>query len=80
MSRARLGELGLCSSRPEATADRSSKLLSEIDELAGQGLALPPDVYGQLAELAVSVSDAVDLAVQVSQLTTLLSVDYDIAS
>ena len=52
---------------PDREADKYSNLVAEADTLAKAGLILPEATLGMLGELAGSVTDAVDLAVQVSQ-------------
>lgn len=47
-------------------ADIGRKLVSAVEDLSKQSLALVPDLIEALSDLAVSVSNAVDLAVQVS--------------
>ncbi|RXK41589.1 dynactin 1 [Tremella mesenterica] len=45
----------------------SGKLVSEVTELVSKSMALAPDMSVALADLAVAVSNAVDLAVQLAQ-------------
>lgn len=44
----------------------SRKLVSEVEDLSRQGIGFMPENIEALGSLAISVSDAVDLAVQVS--------------
>ncbi|KAI9631947.1 dynein associated protein-domain-containing protein [Dioszegia hungarica] len=46
----------------------STKLVSAVEDLSKQSLALVPDLIEALSDLAVSVSNAVDLAVQLAQM------------
>lgn len=43
--------------------------MAEAEHLAKAGQILPEEILGMLGDLAGSVTDAVDLAVQVCQLT-----------
>jgi hypothetical protein len=58
-----------CVSHSSRLANSNSNLVAEAENLAKAGQVLPEEVLGMLGDLAGSVTDAVDLAVQVCQLT-----------
>jgi dynactin 1 len=49
---------------------RSRKLVAEVADLSGQNNVLIPELVEALSDLAVSMSNAVDLAVQVRLVAT----------
>lgn len=57
-----------CVSDSSRLANSNSNLVAEAENLAKAGQVLPEEVLGMLGDLAGSVTDAVDLALQVCQL------------